>query len=254
MDQIEILGPVRIRIGARTVTPRDFEGVKPREVLCVLAAHGGRPVAKESLGAHLWGRELPPSWLSTLEGYVSLLRRALDPGRPARESVVVTQRGGYLLDTGRVQLDLVRFLDLVVEADATNDRDALPLLNAAMRLVRGDLLEAERPLGWIAQARAQHADRVRRAALRAARLSLSTARLDDALRLAESVCVADPLCEDAWQTVMEAHWRAGRRTDALRAFRQLRTNLCEELGIGVGAGVSRLHQDILRDEAAPAVA
>ena len=73
----------------------------------------GRPVTKDQLAERLWEGAPPQSWLTTLEAYVSKLRRALAPGVPVRRSVVVTTSGGYRLDDERVSVDLIVFADAV---------------------------------------------------------------------------------------------------------------------------------------------
>lgn len=248
MYQINVVGPVHICVPGRTVELRDFAGSKPREVLCVLAVNAGRPVPKDVLAAALWGEDLPLSWRSTLEGYVSLLRRALQPGGRARDSVVLTRPGGYQLDGERVQVDLARFNDLVLQADKARDAEALPLLEAALALVRGDLLDDERSTVWAERVRAQHGKRVRRASIRAAELALTSSQLELAIRFADQVCESDPVCETAWRVAIEAHWRAGRRSEALRSVQELRGQLSSALGIEPGGATERLYVTILRDE------
>lgn len=250
MYQINVLGPLHVCMDGRVVRPRDFDGSKPREALCVLAAHAGRPVLKEALAAALWDGEPPPSWVSTLEGYVSLLRKALQPGSRARDSVILTRPGSYELDCDRVNVDLVRFDELVVHADTHFHAAPLPLLESALRLVRGDLLQGERPSEWLNRLRARHDKRFRRASVRAAELALAAGRIDDAAAYAERICESDPMCEAAWRVVIESQWRAGRRCDALRSVQQLREQLAGGLGIGPSAAVERLYVAILRDEAA----
>ena len=67
-------------------------------MLARLAHAEGRLVVVERLVEDLWGVDAPASILTTLQGYVSRLRSALDqPDRLRREGP------GYVLDLGRAR-------------------------------------------------------------------------------------------------------------------------------------------------------
>src|ERR671921_646887 len=113
MNTIRLLGSTTAEVAGRRVTGRDFGGTKVRQILEVLALSPGRPVAKEQLAELLWEGAPPRSWRTTLEAYVSQLRRVLSPDVPVRHSLVVTTAGGYRLDSERVCVDLADFASAV---------------------------------------------------------------------------------------------------------------------------------------------
>lgn len=248
MIDICLFGCVRVRDLERQIVYTDFHGVKPRQVLQLLALNRGLPIAKERLAQLLWDDDPPASWLSTLEGYVSLLRRALHAGVTGEASAVVTSSGGYLLDARRVRVDVDRFDALVTQADRARPGQAQHLLVEALTLVRGEVLQGERTVPWVVEVRSRYDRRVRRAAFNAARLSLWVGDWDAAERYAQWACELDPLAEDAWQIVIEARWRTNRRAEALRSFSAVRHLLEAELGILPGQALQRLHLAVLRDE------
>lgn len=115
--------------------------------------------------------------------------------------------------------------------------------------MRGDVLEGERALPWLIEARSRYDRRVRRAAVNAGRLGLCSGDLKAAERYGRWVCDLDPLAEDAWQiVVIEARWRSNRRAEALRTFGAVRRLLELELGVSPGRALQRLHLAVLRDE------
>jgi DNA-binding SARP family transcriptional activator len=245
---IRALGPAAVRFNDRVVSGTEFGGAKPRELLWLLALNAGRPMQKDTIAALLWDGEPPASWLSTLEGYVSLLRRAVQPGGRPQDSVIRTRRGGYLLDLAQVDIDLKTFDDLVIQADATSGAAALPMLRAALAIANGDLFDGENAAVWMVRARVRHGERVRRAALRAAQLALDEGAHDAAIAFADRVTDVDATCEQAARIAMLAHWRAGRRTDALSVYRRCKDALRAELGISPDRLTEQLHLSVLRDE------
>ena len=99
--RVALLGTLRVVSAGRALEASDFPGSKPRELLQALLCQRGHRVSKDRLAELLWGDELPRDHAATLETYVSVLRRTLAPHAPARESVVVTERGGYRIGPER---------------------------------------------------------------------------------------------------------------------------------------------------------
>ncbi len=246
--EVSLFGVGRVTDLRRQVVLSDFQGVKPRQVLYLLALNGGRPLAKECLADLLWDGRAPQSWRSTLEGYVSLLRHSLQAGVSARDSVVQTLNGGYLLQPDLVDVDIDRFDMLTQEAAGQPSRHALESLRAALGLVRGPIVEDERCTSWVAEARSRWVLRVQQAAIDAGRLSMMLGDPVSAVDFGKYACELDPLAEDAWALVIEGFWRADRRTDALRSYSRLRVLLDQELGIGPRQALQRIYLEMLRDD------
>jgi DNA-binding SARP family transcriptional activator len=57
---------------------------KQRALLAVLLVHANQVVALDRLIEELWGQQPPAQATASLQAYVSNLRRALEPSRPAR--------------------------------------------------------------------------------------------------------------------------------------------------------------------------
>ena len=249
MIRIRLFGTTEVWDLGRSAVITDFRGIKERQILAILALHAGQAVAKTRLAKLLWDDHLPDSWHSTLEGYVSLLRRSLEPGvRPSR-SMISTRRGSYCLCPDRITSDLAEFDSLVTQAQALAPVDALSRLQAALRLARGEVLADER-WTWADDIRHRYRAKVVNAAVRAGQHALALHDAELATELAQRACDLDPLSEEAWTLLMAAHWLAGRRTDGLRCFASLRTVLADELGIAPGRKAQHLHLMIVRDEPA----
>src|SRR6478735_5092754 len=100
--QFGILGPLEVRAGGRLVA---LGGAKPRAVLAVLVLHRNRPVSAERLALALWGEDVPPTAVKTIQVYVARLRKALDE----ESSRIISTRAGYCLQVGDSEFDAERF-------------------------------------------------------------------------------------------------------------------------------------------------
>jgi DNA-binding SARP family transcriptional activator len=86
------------------------------------------------------------------------------------------------------------------------------------------------------------------AATLAARHAVSLGEPAVAVRMARTAVAVDVLAEEAWRLLMRALWASGRRSEALRAYSELRDTLGEELGADPAVETQALYLEILRDE------
>ena len=128
-----ILGPLEVRADGRPVA---LGGAKPRALLAVLALRANQPVSAEHLALALWGEDVPPTAVKTVQVYVARVRKALDD--PDR---LVTTPAGYRLRVQPGELDAERFEGEVANARtalAAGDADeAAAQLRAALGMWRG---------------------------------------------------------------------------------------------------------------------
>ena len=127
---IQLFGPICVHSAGQELGPRDFGGIKPKQLLEILILARGRTVPKDRLADLLWGEKLPQRISGALENYVSVLRRNIDPDGNGRD-LVITEPGGYRFAIERVELDIERFDDLNERAARTHRRGAPPLEGVA---------------------------------------------------------------------------------------------------------------------------
>ncbi|MFB7238172.1 BTAD domain-containing putative transcriptional regulator [Streptomyces sp. NPDC056269] len=224
--------------------------LKVRALLAALLVDAGRPVAAFRLVDDLWGDEPPGNPLRALQAKVSQLRRAFEEAEPGGRGLVVTQAPGYLLAVPEGALDAQEFARLAARARETADpRDRAVLLGGALDLWRGPAFAgfAEEPFARAA------ADRLEEERL-TVREALAEARLDagehDVLagELAELVAL-HPLRERLRAAQLRALYRAGRQSEALAGYEELRTLLADELGLDPSPELTALHAAMLRQDA-----
>src|SRR3954471_9448736 len=76
--EFRLLGPVEVVAGGSAVP---LGGPKQRALLTLLLLHAGDRAARDRLIDSLWGERPPASAVTALHGYVSNLRKVLEPTR-----------------------------------------------------------------------------------------------------------------------------------------------------------------------------
>jgi DNA-binding SARP family transcriptional activator len=236
-----ILGPLQVTEGGRTIP---VSAPKQRVVLASLLLRPNLVVSAAELIERLWGADPPAGSRTTLQGYVLRLRRTLNVA-----GVIGTEPSGYLLRVRPDQIDLCRFEALLAAADqaaAEGDTGAeADQLRDALALWRGV------PLADIESDSLRRDEGPRLAERWAVTLER---RIDADLRLGRhldlipelaALVAAHPLREGLHAQRMLTLYRAGRRAEALAAYREARKVLVAELGIEPGARLRDLERAIL---------
>jgi DNA-binding SARP family transcriptional activator len=226
---VRLLGPLSVEDGSRVLGPRDFGGIKPKQLLEMLLCEGGRPVSKDRLADGLWGDRLPRNVEATLETYVSVLRRAL--GELGRD-IVVTEQRAYRCALDRVSRDVDDFDALLERADRGDTPTAYASLERALELAgRGELLADEPYAEWAATLRRHYNGKILAAFVAAANAALSLADADASLAHADAALARDRFHEPAHRARILALYALGRQHDALEAYAVCRRLLADELGL-----------------------
>ncbi|WP_204016615.1 BTAD domain-containing putative transcriptional regulator [Sphaerimonospora thailandensis] len=238
------LGPLEVIVEGETL---DLGGLRQQAVLARLLVAGGRAVPIGILIDELWPGEPPAQALSTIQGYVSRLRRVLEPHRAPRQEagVLVSAPPGYALRARPEDVDCWWFENLVKVDHGGDPAETLDRMESALALWRGPALAEFQDLPW-AQAEAHRLDELRLLAVeRRADAAVRLGRTDSLIPDLEAHASAHPLREEAWRLLALALYRAGRRGDALGALHRAREVVREELGLDPGPALQRLQQDIL---------
>ena len=250
--EFKVLGPMEVLEGGcrLDVGPR-----MPQAVLAILVINANRVVSVDRLIDQLWGDTPPATATPMLQGYVSRLRRALEPDRTPGTSarVLVTQPPGYVLRTPTDAVDSERFETLTREGLAALAQGRPTAAGEALR--RGLALWRGAPYGDLAFESFVQTEIARLAGLRAsasealAEADLALGHHVEVISDLERLAAADPLRERRWELLALAYYRSGRQAHALRTLDQARTTLVEELGLEPGPSLRRLEGDILAQSA-----
>ncbi|WP_189249585.1 AfsR/SARP family transcriptional regulator [Streptosporangium pseudovulgare] len=240
-----VLGPVRVTDAGQPIRLAS----KARAVLGVFLLHPDTVLSRDRLIASVWD-DPPRSALPNLQTYLTALRRA------AIE--VETVPYGYRLCLGPDRLDLLAFDEAVrqarLEAARGDAAAANRLFAEGLALWRGRPAE-DVPLAATTQARiAELEERRENARLGWIDVRLRLGLHDELVGELTPLVEAAPLNERLWHRLMLALHRAGRRAEALEAYRRARSTLVAELGVEPSQELRGLQAAILDDAPVPAPA
>jgi DNA-binding SARP family transcriptional activator/pimeloyl-ACP methyl ester carboxylesterase len=245
--QFRVLGPLEVTHGGRTVV---VGGARTRAVLAMLLLEANRVVAADRLVDELWPDHGPERAVANLQVRLSELRRALRGVGEAER--LVTRPPGYVLHANADELDVLSFEQLVTagrEAIAGGDAaGAVGLLDQSLALWRGPPLADVGDVPFISAERARLEEKQLAAIELRIDAQLACMRHHDTIAELETLTSTHPLRERLWHQLLLALYRSGRQADALRAYRELRATLTEQVGIEPGPDLRDLHQRILRQD------
>ncbi|MFI6696651.1 BTAD domain-containing putative transcriptional regulator [Streptomyces sp. NPDC050433] len=246
-----VLGPLAVWTADGDPVP--IPGAKVRALLAHLLVDPGRAVSVGRLVDELWGAALPDDPGNTLQGKVSQLRRALERAEPGGRDLVVSVAGasGYLLRSGPGSVDSGRFTALLDRARAEAvPRTKAELLSEALGLWRGEAFAdfAGEPFALAETGRLAEARLTALEEQAEVRLVLGQhAKLAGELG---GLVAAHPLRERLRAVHLRALYGAGRQTEALESYEDLRRRLSDELGLKPGRELVSLQQAVLRQDLA----
>jgi DNA-binding SARP family transcriptional activator len=242
---VRVLGPLQVTVDD---VPADVGGPRQRCVLARLIAEHGRVVSADRLIEDLYAGAAPPQALAAVQSYVSHLRRALEPGRPARavSGVLVTSPPGYAIQLGQDAVDAWSFEDEIHQAAGLDDPSAVQnRLSPALASWRGTAFQEFGGMPWadleasrLEELRLMATERLANAALQLGQAAQAVADLD-------RLTAEHPLREEAWRLLALALYQSGRQGDALSALRRARARLAADLGVDPGPALRELESDIL---------
>lgn len=223
--------------------------MKVRALLADLLVHRGRPVSVDRLIDDLWRDELPVNPTGALQTKVSQLRRVLEEAEPGCRDLVVSRPPGYLLRVDAEALDMDRFAALAARAGASGDpRARAALLSDALALWRGPAFadfgdeEFTRPaIQRLEEQRLLALEEQAQARLELGEHSVLVGELRE-------LVAQYPLRERLRAAQLRSLYGAGRQSEALAGYGELRDRLADELGVDPSPELVALHQAILNHD------
>jgi len=232
---VVLLSEPRVLVGGDEV---ELRGLMPRAIVARLALAAGESVPTDRLVEELWDEPTAAAAVS-LRSYLSRLRSG--PLGP----LLLGGRGGYRLDVGAEDVDLLRFRRLA-RADASQAE-----LDEAHELWTGAVLAGLERVPFARETVAETRGIHRSLAERLGERRLETDDLRGALELLEPLAVAHPDHERPTELLATALGRAGRGAEALAVIDGFQRRRADTLGLDPAAALARLRQAIVRLDLEP---
>ena len=240
MVEFRILGPLEV---SRDGEQLQLSGQKQRALLALLLVEANRVVSTDRIMDALWGEQPPRTAPTSLQNFVSQLRKLLGP------ETLVTKPPGYQLRLEPDQLDLERFRRLVEEGRSGPPDARAAKLEQALALWRGPPL-ADLGFEAFAQPEIARLEELRLAVLEdRIEAELEAGRHAEIVGELEVLADENPLRERLRGQLMLALYRSGRQAEALQIYHDTRRVLVDELGIDPSPSLQQLHGAILRQDA-----
>ena len=244
-----VLGPllvtahgIRVPLGA----------AKQRAVLAMLVINRNRPVSVDSLIDAVWGDDPVPAARTSIQSHISTLRRLLHGAGADPYMVLASAPPGYQISVADTDCDVGRFTAEkaagVRAAAAGRYEDASNHLHAALGEWRGPVLDDLRDFPFVDAYAAMLLEERVAAHTARAEAEIACGRAGAVIAELEALTAEHPYREPLWAQLITAYYVTERQSDALRAYRRLKTTLADGLGIDPGPTVSALHERILRQE------
>jgi DNA-binding SARP family transcriptional activator len=244
-----LLGPLEMSIDGALMplgTP------KQRAVLAMLLMNRNSPVAVDRLITALWEGRPPSGARASIHSYVSNLRKLLsDVGIDSRV-VLAAAPPGYRLTIPENNCDLGRFIaekTAGVHAAAVGRfEEASRHLSAALAQWRGQVLEDLIDFQFVDTFATSLVEEKILVHTATAEAEIACGRAFGVITELEVLTAEHPYREPLWAQLITAYYLTDRQSDALAAYRRVKTTLAEDLGIDPGQTLRALNERILRQE------
>lgn len=221
---VRVLGGFSVERAGVPVLITEWQSRKARDLLKVLIARRGHPVARDVLIDLLWPDEDPGKSGSRLSVTLSTLRSVLDPDkRFDAEHFLANDRAAAWLRLEHVSVDVEGFLTAaeagLLALTGSDVQDAARLLGAAETAYAGEFLEEDLYEDWSVMLREEARTTYVSVAMALADLAMTAGDHDGAARYLLRVLARDPYDERAHLQLVTALTVAGRHGEARRMYR-----------------------------------
>lgn len=244
-----LLGPLEMSVDGTLValgTP------KQRAVLAMLLMNRNSPVGVERLITALWEGWPPSGARASIHSYVSNLRKLLTGVGIDPRGVLAAAPPGYRLNIPENTCDLGRFIAEkaagVHAAAAGRFEQATRHLSAALAEWRGPVLEDLRDFQFVDTFATSLVEDKMVVHTAKAEAEIACGRASAVITELEALTVEHPYREQLWAQLITAYYLTDRQSDALAAYRRVKTTLADDLGIDPGQTLRDLNERILRQE------
>ncbi len=249
MLRIFLLGKFRVELNGELLSETAWARRKAKNLLKLLALQPGYRIHKDQATEVLWPDLDPISASSNLYRNLHLLRQTLQPGQSPRaeSSYIILKEEIIRLNTSDgIWIDIDAFQSLLERA--LNETDATAVLEEALNLYQGDLLEEDLYEEWTLRRREELRQAHQQNLLQLAGLYRKRRKYAHAVSLLQRILASEPTNESAHRELILNFTLAGQRSEALSQYQRCRKVLDEEVGLDPSPETLDLYQQVLAGE------
>lgn len=240
------LGSAQVYRDQAVITAADWGYAKPKVLLFYLLCHPSR--TKAQIGLDLWPDASPVQLRRSFHVTLHHLRRVL--GRP---EWIIFENQHYAFNRSLAYwFDVEAFEANLAEARRFQPHEraqAIPYLEAAVKLYRGDFLEDSVDGDWYLLRREELGRMILDALLTLGQLLFAAGGYTEAADIYRQAIAHDNLLEAAHRELLRCYARLGERGQALRHYQTLVELLYDELGLPPSPETTALFERLRRGEA-----
>ena len=251
--QARLLGEFEVRREG-AVLPSTVWRRKRNRLLFVYLLLAGRPVPREELLDALWPDLSRDAAAASLNVAWSNLKRVFEPdlaeGEPS--SYLAIERGRYGLQPAAVVTDVREFeRQAAGAANAARPEQRTAALERAASIYTGDLLPDDTNEPWTVLARERLRTQYLGVLESLAESQRRQNRAEDAIETLRTILRLEPWREETYRSLMDILVTFGRRSEALRVYRDCETLLRRELNVAPSLETQALAKAIGGGDQAP---
>ena len=249
--RVQALGEFAAFRGQSAIPPNSWRRAKARQLFQLLLTFRHPQLDRDQILEYLWPGMDPAAAGRNFKVTLNSLYHVLEPERGAgAESAIIFRDGSaYGIRPGAdLWLDAEQFTTLVAQANAAFARrpaSAVPLLEAALDLYRGDYLPEALYETWAAAERERLAVVFLSTADRLAALYLEDGQYSRAVELVHRLLAADNCWERAYRYLMLAYHGLGDHGQIARVYHRCVQTLREELDVSPADETVALYEELI---------
>ncbi len=237
------LGGFTVYRGEQAIPANNWRRAKARQLFQLLLTYRATALDRDQILEHLWPGIDPAAAGRNFKVTLNTLYHVLEPERdPGSESAFIGREGScYSLRPGAdLWIDAEHFAALVALTHGRPPAEAVPLLEEALSLYKGDYLPEALYETWAAGERERLAVLFLSAADRLAELYVASKLYDQAIDVCHRILAADNCWERAYRCLMVAYHEMGNHGQIARVYQRCVQNLREELDVSPAAETTAL--------------
>lgn len=229
--KICMFGRTIITYGGQPVTFGRKGITKVQKLLMIMCYSGEKGMVRNKLLECLYGKEEILDAANNLRVTSHRLRKQMrEEGLPDYDYITVRDGMYYFQAPMEIEVDALRFQELVFQAKEASEEDKHRLLLEACELYKGEFFEDYSEAEWVLVENSRLKMLYEESLLWLCGYLKEKGEYDEILRLCTAACNIYPL--DEWQAVkMECYIAQGRFADARKEYKDTEKLLIEELGV-----------------------